>query len=112
MEPLKLKLLSQAMQAYTWRSQAVAGNLANLDTPGYQRVGVSFEETLQEIRRGISGPRTLDDAQPRMRVEGDAPVLEDEMMELADTQMRTQLSTRALREHFNLMQTGITGRSV
>lgn len=111
MEPNKLTLLSQAMQAYTWRSQAVAGNLANLDTPGYQRVGVSFEETLQDVRRGISGPRTVEDVQPRMRVEEGAPILEDEMMELADTQMRTQLATRALREHFELMSTGITGRN-
>lgn len=112
MEPTKLKLLSQAMQAYTWRSQAVASNLANLDTPGYQRVGVTFEETLQDIRRSLSGPRTIEDAQPRMQVDAEAPILEDEMMELADTQMRTQLATRALREHFELMSTGITGRSI
>ncbi len=111
MEPTKLKLLSQAMQAYTWRSQAVASNLANLDTPGYQRVGVTFEETLQDIRRSLSGPRTIEDAQPRMQIDGEAPILEDEMMELADTQMRTQLATRALREHFELMSTGITGRN-
>ncbi len=111
MEPTKLKLLSQAMQAYTWRSQAVASNLANLDTPGYQRVGVTFEETLQDVRRSLSGPRTIEDVQPRMQVDGEAPILEDEMMELADTQMRTQLATRALREHFELMSTGITGRN-
>lgn len=111
MEPSKLKILSQAMQAYTWRSQAVTGNLANLDTPGYQRVGVSFEETLQNVRRGLQATRQPEDVSPRMQVEEAPPVLEDELMELADTQMRTQLATRALREHFDLMQTGITGRT-
>ncbi len=40
------------------------------------------------------------------------PLLEDELMEIADTQMRTQLASRALHEHFARMRTGITGRSM
>ena len=32
-------------------------------------------------------------------------------MTLAETQMRNKLSVRALREHFELMRTGITGRT-
>jgi hypothetical protein len=39
------------------------------------------------------------------------PVLEDELMGLADTQMRQQLATRALTAHFGLLHTGITGRT-
>jgi flagellar basal-body rod protein FlgB len=112
METPKLKLLSQAMSAYTMRTRATTSNLANLDTPGYQRVSVSFEETLQDVRRGLQATRSAESTQARMRVEDAPPVLEDELMELADTQMRTQLTTRALREHFDLMSTGITGRSI
>jgi flagellar basal-body rod protein FlgB len=112
METAKLKLLSQAMSTYTLRTRATTANLANLDTPGYQRVSVSFEETLQDVRRGLQATRSAETVAGRMRVEDAPPVLEDELMELADTQMRTQLSTRALREHFDLMSTGITGRTV
>ena len=106
-----LNLLTRAMQAYTWRMQALSSNLANLDTPGYQRLSVSFEETLQELRHSVSGPRDGTEVDPHMVVEDDAPILEDELMDLADTQMRTQLASRALRGHFNKMRISITGRS-
>jgi flagellar basal-body rod protein FlgB len=110
METGKLSLLRRAMQAYSWRMQTTAGNMANLDTPGYQRLSVSFEETLQQTRRHMAGGETPE-VRPQVHMEAGAPVLEEEMMDLADTQMRTQLATRALREHFDLMRTGITGRS-
>ena len=91
--------------------QAAASNVANLDTPGYQRMTVTFEETLQEARRSIAGPRAAEDIEPHLRVEDGPPILEDEMMDLADTQMRTQLASRALNGHFNKMRIGITGRT-
>lgn len=107
----QLKLLANAMQAYAWRAKAVAGNIANLDTPDYRRMSVTFEESLQEARHTVDGASARSEIEPRMKVEDAPPVLEDEMMELADTQMRTQLASRALREHFDLMRTGITGNT-
>lgn len=111
MDPSKLELLRNAMQAYSWRAQALSSNIANLDTPGYRRLSVSFEDQLQELRRSVPGLRDLEDAEPRMQIEQGPPILEDELMELADTQMRNQLTSRALREHFDLVQMGITGRT-
>ena len=95
MKTQQLALLSNAMQAYTWRTQALASNIANLDTPGYQRMSVSFEDSLQQARHQTPGLRDAADVTARMEIEETPPVLEDEMMELADTQMRTQLVTRA-----------------
>ena len=106
-----LNLLARAMQAYTWRMQALSSNIANLDTPGYQRLSVSFEEALQEMRHRVGGPRDGTEVDPHMVVEDGAPILEDELMELADTQMRTQLVSRALHGHFNKLRISITGRS-
>ncbi len=110
METTKLGLLRQAMGAYALRSRTLANNVANLATPGYERLGVAFEEALQQARRSPEGIEDPSRFAPRVRAEGRPPLLEDEMMELADTQMRTQLATRALSEHFALMRTGITGR--
>ena len=110
MDTTKLTLLRQAMAAYGLRSRAVAANVANLDTPGYQRVGVSFEDRLQQARRLPADRNGAQEVRPRAEVEDRAPLLEDEMMVLADTQMRTQLATRALSEHFALMRGAITGR--
>lgn len=111
MDTQKLRLLQNAMASYVQRRQALSSNIANLDTPGYQRVSVSFEEHLQEARHEVPSLRRTDNVTARMRVEEGPPILEDELMGLADTQMRTQLTSRALREHFKLMRTGITGRS-
>ena len=108
MDTRPIELLRHAMQAYSLRSRALSSNVANLDTPGYQRLSVDFEAMLQRARH-------TDDAgalpEARLRVEETPAMLEDELMELADTQMRTQLATRALHEHFGLLRTGITGRS-
>lgn len=97
------------MRAYTWRLDGLASNVANLDTPGYNRLEVRFEETLQRARRR-GGERVAEVAAEQVQ-EGRAPLLEDELMALADTQMRVQLSTRALHEHFARLRKGITGRA-
>ncbi len=109
MTPPTLRLLQNALQAYTYRIEGLASNVANLDTPGYNRLAVRFEETLQDARRGAGGDAAAVTAE--MVEEGRAPLLEDELMEIADTQMRTQLATRALHEHFARLRTGITGRT-
>lgn len=110
MEPTKLGLLRQAMGAYAMRSRTLASNVANLATPGYERQGVAFEESLQRARRSPDGLQDPADLTVRVEGENRPPLLEDELMELADTQMRTQLATRALTEHFMLMRSSITGR--
>jgi len=111
MDTRKTQLLTHAMQAYTWRLQALASNIANLDTPGYKRMSVEFETLLQQAQHEVKSPRDPATIKPTINIEERPPLLEDELMELTDTQMRTQLVTRALREHFELMRTGITGRT-
>lgn len=111
MDVPKLQLLSRAMQTYTWRMQALSSNIANLDTPGYKRLAVSFEDQLQEVQHSVPGPRDSSDVYPTMVVEEGPSILEDEMMDLADTQMRTQVSIRALKEHFGMLRTAVTGRT-
>jgi flagellar basal-body rod protein FlgB len=107
----KVKLLGNAMQAYNWRTQALTSNLANIDTPGYERMSVRFEDSLQEARRSVVTFDGTADVEPTMDIEKTAPVLEDELMEMADTQMRAQTVSRALREHFDTVRMGITGRT-
>lgn len=111
METANLQLLRSSLDAYSKRSQAISSNLANKDTPGYQRITVSFEDQLRDVRRQVPSLRNPTDVEATMEVEDDQPILEDEMMNLSDTQMRVQLANRGLREHFELMRTGITGRT-
>ena len=106
----RINLLGTALKAYNWRLKALSSNIANLDTPGYQRISVEFEQRLQEVRHEIPGIRDVSDVRPRMKVGETQSVLEDELMNLADTQMRTQFSTKTLHDHFQMLRTGITGR--
>lgn len=100
------------MQAYSLRLQGLASNIANLDTPGAERTSVRFEESLQRARRSGPAGTAPDGVTAQVVSEGSPPQLEDELMELADTQMRTQLAARALHDQFALLRTGITGRSL
>jgi flagellar basal-body rod protein FlgB len=107
----KVGLLSNAMATYARRMDAISGNIANLDTPGYRKVSVSFEDRLQQAMHGPRGSEDASRIGPTMELGDDAPVLEDELMDMADTQMRNQLVVRALKDHFGMVRTGITGRT-
>ncbi len=111
METAKLSLLRNAMTAYTKRRRALSRNIANVDTPGYNRTSVTFEKELQAARENPEMGPDQAEVEPEVEVEEQKPMLEDELMGLSDTQMRTQLASRALVDHFDLMRTGITGRS-
>lgn len=105
------QLLSKAMDAYSLRQKAIASNVANIDTEGYKRLTVNFEEQLQKAQgTSMSSPDTSN-INAKMQETEQKPELEDEMFELTDTQIRVQLVTRALRHEFTMLKTGITGRN-
>ena len=107
-----INLLAKAMDTYALRQEMTASNVANIDTPGYKRVSVSFEEELRQADEGLVGSRELSDVNPTVVQTDDEPILEDELLEMADTQVRVQLVTRALRHNFDQLRASITGRSV
>jgi flagellar basal-body rod protein FlgB len=43
-----LPVVSKSLDAVSLRSKAIADNLANVDTPGFHRLEVKFEEVLRE----------------------------------------------------------------
>jgi flagellar basal-body rod protein FlgB len=55
-----LKLREKALDAAWLRNEAISQNIANVDTPGYKRVSVSFEEHLESAsqRNGFKGNTT------------------------------------------------------
>lgn len=112
--PMKLidsshsQLLGRAMDVYTLRQRITAANVANADTPGYSRKSVHFEEELQRVR-AREGVRGMTGVNPSIHLGEDPVDLEQELLEMADTQIRVNLVTRSLRHHFDLLRTGITG---
>lgn len=106
------RLLAKSMDAYALRQRMTSMNVANIDTPGYKRVQVSFEDELQKAELRGTSDQDLSKVNPKIIETDESPLLEDEMMDLADTQIRVQLVTRALRHNFQMLRTSITGRNL
>ncbi|MDG5766755.1 flagellar basal body protein [Balneolales bacterium ANBcel1] len=102
------QLLGRTMDALTLRQRITSANIANLDTPGYKKLDVRFENELRKVQDS-QGVRGMKEVAPEIVETGEAPVLEDEMLEMTDTQIRVNVMARSLRHHFDMLRTGITG---
>lgn len=59
------QLLYKSLDASAMRARVVAQNLANVDTPGYKRKEVSFEDQLHRaLEKKLPGTTTQDDHMP------------------------------------------------
>ena len=51
--------LTKGLDVYALRQKTISGNIANVETPGYNRKEVKFEEQLQSaLNKKLSGTRT------------------------------------------------------
>lgn len=130
----RIPVLGRALDAYALRHKVIAGNLANITTPGYKAKTVRFEEALTGALQqgGLQGVRThalhmpvgsdpLAGAQPHVeqtepRGAADALAsgvnnvdLDNEMAELAKNQIRFKFSARLLGDTFRGLQKSIRG---
>jgi flagellar basal-body rod protein FlgB len=57
-----IPLLSKSLDAGMLRAKAIANNIANVNTPGYKRVEVTFEDQLRDAldKSKLQGTRTDD----------------------------------------------------
>lgn len=108
-------LVSMALDATTLRQQAIAQNIANANTPGYQRVGVSFESHLGALRNtvrqgGTPSLASLRDFRPAMELvgaPGDPVSLDMEVAALSENTLQQQALLKVLNKHLGLLSTAI-----
>lgn len=106
-------LLNLALDAAGMRQQAIAHNIANVNTPGYQRLGVSFESRLAEISRSHGGAApslaSLGDVRPAFMLagEGEPVALDMEVAALSENTLHQQALLKALTKHFALLGSAI-----
>jgi flagellar basal-body rod protein FlgB len=106
-------LLSLALDAAAMRQQAIAQNIANANTPGYQRVSVSFESRLAALadgagRSGTPSLASLGDFRPSFEYaaaseQGSGVALDLEMAQLSENTLHHQALLKALNKHLALM---------
>lgn len=76
------KLIKTSLDAADLRSKTIANNIANINTPGYKRKYVTFEETLDNtINKGKI--EVKEDKSTSMRTDGNNVDLENEKVNQA-----------------------------
>jgi flagellar basal-body rod protein FlgB len=102
------------------RHQAIASNLANVETPNYKRLDVapSFEAQLRQAVAG-QNPEEISNLQPALAVDanaisgrsdGNTVQLETEMLKLNENTVENMLETQLVSGSLAHMRLAITGR--
>jgi flagellar basal-body rod protein FlgB len=107
------------LDAIALRQEAIANNLNNLETPGYQRMDLApqFERELQRAAAG-GDPTQIESLAPSLVKDAGSPVgkdgntvhLESELMQLNQNSMAHALETQLLSGALAKMRLAITGR--
>lgn len=119
-EAVTMRALGLALDAAALRQQAAAANIANVNTPGYVPVAVTFEAQLEEARLALQNPGALDPAvlagvEPALRrVPTDelglpAKVMLDvEVAGLAQNAAHYQALLKAVSKHYAILSAAVS----
>lgn len=89
--------LERALQGAAMRQAAIAENLANVNTPGYRRKEVAFEDALQQAF--TDGRRdAIEAVAPQATVDADAPMRADGNSVDVDTEAAAQAANGLMYE--------------
>ena len=121
-------LLSLMLDKAAFHQRVISSNVANVGTPGYERLGVSFVEKLEEaVRLGgkmktsdprhIPSPTWYRDLKPEVAKIEDGywnginnVNIDQEMVDLAKNQLDFNIGVRLMSSRFNSLRTAIRGR--
>lgn len=110
-------LLEVALKAESLRQKTIASNMANMETPGYRRLDVRFEELLDKALRS-DGAADLEEIEPEIYLPKNTPVrangndveMEAEVGELVKNSLRHTAYTRLLHKKLLQVETAINIR--
>ncbi|TDA69426.1 MAG: flagellar basal body rod protein FlgB [Clostridia bacterium] len=119
-----IRALEKSMQASSLRQEVIADNVANLNTPGFKRAAVSFEEEYRRAAQERSSlalvttnpqhmknipdmanvePRIIYDTTTSMRPDGNNVNLEEEMVDLAMNTFNYQFLSQQLSKRITML---------
>jgi flagellar basal-body rod protein FlgB len=112
-DDISTSALRVAVTGLSARQNAIANNIANVETPGFRARKVKFEEALQgAVARGQSPlgitPSTSESLEPT-RLNGNNVNLDEETLSHIDTTMRYQLTLRAIDSKYGMLRDAIKG---
>jgi flagellar basal-body rod protein FlgB len=104
------------------RHQAIASNIANVNTPGYQRMDVSssFQQAYSDAITRLSNGETADEmpdarietaaVQGPARPDGNTVQIEQEMVNMAQNSARYEFAGQMLAQNYHGIKFAITGQ--
>jgi len=106
--------LEAGIKVESLRQKTIANNVANLQTPGYRRIDVKFEQLLAKALDS-NGAADLDEIEPQVYQPKQTPVksngndvsLETEVGEMIKNSLRHKLFVRLLSKKYLAMQAAI-----
>ncbi|MCE5272162.1 flagellar basal body rod protein FlgB [bacterium] len=132
-EQTNLPLLQKGLDTYSMRQKASAHNIANVNTHGFKRVEVTFEDELRkalDYDRGIRGERTddahmkigagtLDEVKPVPFMPEDTDLhsgvnnvdIDEEMVRLAKAQLSFDFASKMANRTFSALRSSIRGET-
>jgi flagellar basal-body rod protein FlgB len=110
-------LLSKLMDATAVRHEVVSHNLANLNTPGYQRLEATFEDQFQKALFGTADVSRAEGIKARVqpaqdattRPDGNSVDLDKELGELQRTALMFPTYTKLLEARIGMMRRAMNG---
>ena len=110
-----IDFLEVSIKAESLRQKAIANNVANLQTPGYRRIDVKFEELLA---KALDSPGTVkfSEIEPQIHQPKKTPVksngndvdLETEVGEMVKNTLRHKAYIRLLHQKYKQMESAMT----
>ena len=115
--PSQFDLLSKLVDITAMRHRVLAQNVANVNTPGYQNLSVSFDETLAAKldRRGSKEVRAMqgviysDDSSPE-RLDGNNVNIDREMLRLNKNVLLNNTFLQVISTKAAMMRRAINGQ--
>lgn len=111
-------LLEAGIRAENLRQEAIASNIANLETPGYRRVDVRFEELLDKALDS-AGTIDLREIEPQLHQPKQTPVksngndvnLETEVGEMVKNTLRHKAYIRVLNKKYRQIELALNTKT-
>ncbi len=107
-------LLQLGLKAETLRQKAIAGNVANIESPGYRRVDVRFEELLAKALQASDeentadiNPELFEPHKTAVKSNGNDVNLETEVGKMVENTLRHTAYVRLLNKKFQQIQLAI-----
>lgn len=125
LEDRTVAALRRGLDVAAFRQDLLSHNIANADTPGYQRMDISFADFLDEAGSNLPLARTsvahiggsedtgtiqVMRTPGAARADGNTVVIESEMASLSQNAMYYQAISTQLGKYYGRMRLAITGR--